>query len=466
MAEGASVCSAWLASALADLPGQRAGPRRRDHGARTHAGHRVVPCGGAGAARPRGRAHGHARGQLRPAATRDRAVASAHERDADGRPIAARTPCRAARGAGGGRGAGAPRSTRCSTGSRSSGASSARRALAAQEGERVRIARELHDEVGQALTAVAAAAGAGGAPDGQPASEVAEAREAARATLEEVREIARGCGPRRSTTSGLASALAALTRRRVARDAACGSSAHSAPACRAGAEEELVVYRVAQEALTNVARHAARRARRGAAARRADGRRAARSRDDGRGLRSGGARRAPGCAACASARVLVGATLAIESAGRGDDGPAGDRRHVTRPVPGAAAARRRPRDGPPRAAAGARCRARPARSWPRPATAPRHSSWRCETTLDLAVLDVSMPRMTGLQATAELARRTPELRVLMLSMHDNEQYLFEALKAGRVRLRAQVGGRPRSRRGVPGGAARRAVPVSRRRSPR
>jgi DNA-binding NarL/FixJ family response regulator len=50
--------------------------------------------------------------------------------------------------------------------------------------------------------------------------------------------------------------------------------------------------------------------------------------------------------------------------------------------------------------------------------------------LDLAVLDVSMPRMTGLQATAELARQQPQLRVLMLSMHDNEQYLFEALKAG------------------------------------
>jgi DNA-binding NarL/FixJ family response regulator len=50
--------------------------------------------------------------------------------------------------------------------------------------------------------------------------------------------------------------------------------------------------------------------------------------------------------------------------------------------------------------------------------------------IDLAVLDVSMPRLTGIQAAAELARRRPELRVLMLSMHDNEQYFFEALKAG------------------------------------
>jgi len=48
----------------------------------------------------------------------------------------------------------------------------------------------------------------------------------------------------------------------------------------------------------------------------------------------------------------------------------------------------------------------------------------------LAVLDVSMPRLTGLQAARELARRKPELRTLMLSMYENEQFLFEALKAG------------------------------------
>ncbi len=41
-----------------------------------------------------------------------------------------------------------------------------------------------------------------------------------------------------------------------------------------------------------------------------------------------------------------------------------------------------------------------------------------------------MPRMTGLQAAAELSRRRPELKLLMLSMHESEQYLFEALKAG------------------------------------
>jgi DNA-binding NarL/FixJ family response regulator len=50
--------------------------------------------------------------------------------------------------------------------------------------------------------------------------------------------------------------------------------------------------------------------------------------------------------------------------------------------------------------------------------------------IDLAVLDVSMPRLTGLQVAAELHTRRPELRTLMLSVHDSEQYFFEALKAG------------------------------------
>jgi DNA-binding NarL/FixJ family response regulator len=50
--------------------------------------------------------------------------------------------------------------------------------------------------------------------------------------------------------------------------------------------------------------------------------------------------------------------------------------------------------------------------------------------VDLAILDISMPRKTGLQAAQELGRRRSELRILILSMYDNEQFLFEALKAG------------------------------------
>jgi DNA-binding NarL/FixJ family response regulator len=53
-----------------------------------------------------------------------------------------------------------------------------------------------------------------------------------------------------------------------------------------------------------------------------------------------------------------------------------------------------------------------------------------EEDVHLVILDVSMPRMTGIQAAAELHKRKPEIRVLILSMHDNEQFLFEALKAG------------------------------------
>jgi DNA-binding NarL/FixJ family response regulator len=52
------------------------------------------------------------------------------------------------------------------------------------------------------------------------------------------------------------------------------------------------------------------------------------------------------------------------------------------------------------------------------------------TEVDLAVLDVAMPGLTGLQAAAELKQRRPQIRTLMLSMYDSEQYFFEALKAG------------------------------------
>jgi DNA-binding NarL/FixJ family response regulator len=52
------------------------------------------------------------------------------------------------------------------------------------------------------------------------------------------------------------------------------------------------------------------------------------------------------------------------------------------------------------------------------------------TDVDLAILDIAMPRMTGLQAARELSRRRPQLPTLILSMYDNEQFLFEALRAG------------------------------------
>jgi two-component system sensor histidine kinase UhpB len=132
---------------------------------------------------------------------------------------------------------------------------SARRALGAQEEERLRIARELHDEVGQALTAVLlqldrAQASIGG----EPAQRVREAREAARATLEEVRAIARNLRPEALDDLGLAAALRQLcveaerTGVLVDRDISSGVTLER--------EAEVVVYRVAQEAITNALRHA------------------------------------------------------------------------------------------------------------------------------------------------------------------------------------------------------------------
>jgi DNA-binding NarL/FixJ family response regulator len=53
-----------------------------------------------------------------------------------------------------------------------------------------------------------------------------------------------------------------------------------------------------------------------------------------------------------------------------------------------------------------------------------------DTPVDLAILDIAMPRMTGLQAAREINRLHPHVRILILSMHDNEQYFFEAIKAG------------------------------------
>ncbi len=53
-----------------------------------------------------------------------------------------------------------------------------------------------------------------------------------------------------------------------------------------------------------------------------------------------------------------------------------------------------------------------------------------EGGVDLALLDITMPRMTGLQAAYEIGRRAEGVRVLILSMHEDEQYCFEALKAG------------------------------------
>jgi len=130
------------------------------------------------------------------------------------------------------------------------------RALAAQEGERLRVAQELHDGVGQSLTGVILQLGrvVRDVDDGAR-PRVVEAQETARESLEEVRRIARRLRPEALDDLGLTSALLVLGDR-VAEHSELRVEVHVQPGLEFGADEELVVYRVAQEALTNVARHA------------------------------------------------------------------------------------------------------------------------------------------------------------------------------------------------------------------
>ena len=133
---------------------------------------------------------------------------------------------------------------------------SGRRALDAQESERARVARELHDEVGQTLTAVALRAEqAAGRPSGQTEA-LTEIAGSVLRSLDDVNRIGRELRPEALDDLGLVNALIALSSRvsrqsgiRVRRDI----NGHL-PALTP--EVELVVYRVAQEALTNALRHA------------------------------------------------------------------------------------------------------------------------------------------------------------------------------------------------------------------
>ena len=134
---------------------------------------------------------------------------------------------------------------------------SARRTLEAQEGERKRIARELHDEVGQTLTAIALRAErAAVAGSAEQSAALAEIADTVLRSLEDVQRIGRELRPEALDDLGLVNALIVLCRRiegqahlRVHRSL----DWHLPPL---SPEVELVIYRVAQEALTNVLRHA------------------------------------------------------------------------------------------------------------------------------------------------------------------------------------------------------------------
>jgi two-component system sensor histidine kinase UhpB len=178
------------------------------------------------------------------------------------------------------------------------------RALEAQEGERLRVAQELHDGIGQTLTGVVLQLGraARHVPE-EARADVLEAQETARDSLEEVRRIARRLRPEALDDLGLASALRVLGER-VAEQAGLHVDVHVQPGLEFDEQAELVVYRVAQEALTNVARHAG--------ARRAEVRLARRGLeidDDGQGLADGG--EGGGILGMRERAVLIGAVLRL-----------------------------------------------------------------------------------------------------------------------------------------------------------
>jgi two-component system, NarL family, sensor histidine kinase UhpB len=131
-----------------------------------------------------------------------------------------------------------------------------RTALAAQEAERLRVARELHDEIGQTLTAVTIQADQ--AADGDPAlasQALRRVADAVRDSLDEVRRIARELRPEALDDLGLVNALIALCTRVDAQGGLLVRRDLQGKLPPLSREVELVVYRIAQEALTNALRH-------------------------------------------------------------------------------------------------------------------------------------------------------------------------------------------------------------------
>jgi two-component system sensor histidine kinase UhpB len=192
-------------------------------------------------------------------------------------------------------------------------AASSGQALAAQEAERRRVAQELHDEVGQSLTAVLL--GLRQVADRAPADlqqEVLLVQETARAGLDEVRQVVRRLRPGVLDDLGLVSALTALVTEHARLTGADVCRRLSPDLPPLGPDAELVVYRVAQEALTNVARHAdAGRVCVELAPTFAGDAVHLRIVDDGRGLGDG--REGAGVRGMRERAVLVGATLTLGS---------------------------------------------------------------------------------------------------------------------------------------------------------
>jgi two-component system, NarL family, sensor histidine kinase UhpB len=189
----------------------------------------------------------------------------------------------------------------------------ARTALAAQEAERLRVARELHDEIGQTLTAVTIQADS--AAEGDPAHAPDALRrmaDAVRDSLDEVRRIARELRPEALDDLGLINALIALSSRMGEHDGPLVQRDLQGKLPPLSPDVELVIYRIAQESLTNAVRHSGARTVTVALAADAD-RFTLRVSDDGHGLPEDLPQGTAGIAGMRERALLVDGRLSIHS---------------------------------------------------------------------------------------------------------------------------------------------------------
>jgi two-component system sensor histidine kinase UhpB len=185
--------------------------------------------------------------------------------------------------------------------------------LRAQEEERRRLARDLHDEVNQALTAILLRLEAlSQAAPPELGEELGELKRLVNQAMNELLQLARQLRPTALDDHGLVPAMASQVRRFAAQTGiktdlkSTGESSHLAP------DEEIAVYRIAQEALANIARHADATAVEVDLRSRADGVELT-VRDDGRGFETGRPTRGLGLGGMAERARLVGGELTIES---------------------------------------------------------------------------------------------------------------------------------------------------------
>jgi len=189
----------------------------------------------------------------------------------------------------------------------------ARTALAAQEAERLRVAQELHDEIGQTLTAITLQAerAAAGDPTSAP-DELGRVADAVRESLDEVRRIARELRPEALDDLGLVNALIALCSRINEQGGPVVRRELQAALPPLPGDVELVIYRIAQEALTNALRHSD--ARSATVSLRADAETLLlRVADDGRGMPSELPDGTAGLAGMRERALLVGGRLSVKS---------------------------------------------------------------------------------------------------------------------------------------------------------